>query len=503
MQALAQQQIVAAPVKVKSSQQQVIDQLHQHCQQNDSLIMLHGSSGSGKTTIVELFLEQASNYAECAFVTLNERSTADRLRAQILNQLFGTISLNDETLSRQMQRQAPLNHAVIVIDNGETLTEAFLAECVAAVAQLSAIGQKVSIVIAADSRWAYQQKPAPHLRLQGPTMVEVQPLNRDEQVRFVQALLPERQQRLWNADRIQQFLSTINGFPGEIQQRLQLALATQAQRYKDETPAPAASPEEQPEQVSLSDTAPRSGSAIKLTTVIIITLCISLVIAGYLNREVLLSWYDQAKSKTPVSTETTSTAAMAQPSTEQQDNRTDNQTTNNVTALPKFEPLTTASLELMPQDLVVSYREALDDLNRVAAADVDTRELQLQLVKTKSAATPNTQASVNAPAQQEPTQRAYQSDAILQKPAQRIALQIAILSTETLLTEFRNDYGLTESTSVYQREDGRYVIIYGDYASLQQARDATTELPQAIQQMEPWAKSFGAMQAEMDATAQQ
>ena len=214
MQALATtQHIVAAPVKTKPSQQQVIDQLHQNCQQSVSLIMLHGKEGSGKTTIAEVFLEQASEYAEVAFISANERSTNDRLRAQILNQLFGTISINDESLSRQMQRQRPLNHAIIVIDNGELLSESFLAECISTVTQLSAIGQRTSIIITGDSRWAQQQRPAPHLRVQGPTMIEVQPLNHDEQIRFVQALLPEKQRSFWNLERIQQFLNSIHGFP--------------------------------------------------------------------------------------------------------------------------------------------------------------------------------------------------------------------------------------------------------------------------------------------------
>lgn len=489
MQALAQQQIVAAPVKVKTSQQQIIDQIHHHCQQTDTVIMLHGSDGSGKTTIAELFLEQASNYAECAFITVNERSTPDRLRAQILNQLFGTISLSDETLSRQIQRQTPLKHAVIVIDNGEQLSESFLAECVAAINQLSAVGQKVSIVIAADSRWAYQQKPAPHLRLQGPVMVEVQPLNKDEQVRFVQALLPERLQRLWNFDRIHQFLSTINGYPGEIQQRLQLALATQAQRYKEDTaPADSAIDEPDDDHVKLSQTRVQNkGRGIRLRYIIAIAMLISVAVAGFINKEQLSDWFSQAQSG-PATAETPESAPEPVKAEAQQA----------PVELPSFEPLAEQSLALMPEDLAISYREALDDLNRVAAADNDPRELELGLFKEPKLAKAETVEPAAAP-----PQRALQTDQVMAADPQHFALQIAIITTEQLLTEFRNDYGLTDNTSVYQREDGRYVIIFGDYASLQQARDATSELPQAVQQMEPWAKSFAAMQTEIAAPVQQ
>lgn len=486
MQAAASQQIVAAPVKVKTSQQAVIDQLHQQSQQNDSLILLHGSEGSGKSTIAELFLEQASEYAECAFVSVSERATVDRLRAQILNQLFGTISLSDETLSRQIQRQAPLHHAIVVLDNGHNLPDSFLAECVAAVSQLSALGQKVSIVVAADSRWAYQQKPAPHLRVQGPVMVEVQPLNTDEQVRFIQSLLPDKQQRLWNFDRIQQFLTTINGYPGEIQQRLQLALATQAQRYKD-TPQPAEDFQSalDEEQVSLSDssssTTASTGRTIKVGWLLLIALLISVSLVAYLNRATLLeSWQPTTDDKTAAELATTEPSTAA-----------DTPNSEETVELPRFEPLSAQTLELKPEDLTLSYREALDDLNRVAAASNDPRELDLKLIATEPsdvAATPET------------AELPYQTNAISERDANRYALQIAVISTESLLGEFRRDYDLTNSTEVYQREDGAYVIILGNFTSLAAAREGVSQLPSNVQALEPWAKSFAAMQAELPVT---
>ena len=134
-------------LKIKTLSAGRYDRLHEHYQHSDTLVLLHGPQGSGKSTISELFIEQASNYAECAWVQVSERSSVERLRAQILNQLFGTISLNDDTLNREIQRQRPLNHAVIVIDNGELMPDSFLAECVNTVNQLCAFGQRVSIII--------------------------------------------------------------------------------------------------------------------------------------------------------------------------------------------------------------------------------------------------------------------------------------------------------------------------------------------------------------------
>ncbi|MFD2631383.1 SPOR domain-containing protein [Idiomarina piscisalsi] len=520
MQALATtQHIVAAPVKNKPSQQQAIDQLHQQCQQSVSLIMLHGAEGSGKTTIAELFLEQASDYAEVAFISANERSTNDRLRAQILNQLFGTISISDESLSRQIQRQRPLNHAIIVIDNGEYLSESFLAECISTVSQLSAIGQRTSIIVAGSSRWAQQQRPAPHLRVQGPALVEVQPFSHEEQIRFVQALLPEKQRSFWNLERIQQFLNSINGYPGEIQQRLQLALATQAARYRDTSPAE----QEQSAPASASESdAKKTPSKMKLWPLILIAALISTAVAGYLNKDQLLPLWEQfngsvQEKPSPEATDATSTQASegeGEPAPAQAE---EPQTTE----LPTFEPINERSLELVPEELASSYRASLGTLNNKAAAEITEGDISVGFIKEqqpKEAEPVGTvvaesgesneapaETAANQPAQAEPAtsqtaqtqELPFNTEWALSQPIDSYTLQISIISDTQLLSDFRQDYGLTDNTQVYQREDNRYVIIFGSYNSIEQARNAASELPQAVQQMEPWAKSFASVHTDI------
>jgi len=526
MQALATtQHIVAAPVKTKPSQQQVIDQLHQNCQQSVSLIMLHGKEGSGKTTIAEVFLEQASEYAEVAFISANERSTNDRLRAQILNQLFGTISINDESLSRQMQRQRPLNHAIIVIDNGELLSESFLAECISTVTQLSAIGQRTSIIITGDSRWAQQQRPAPHLRVQGPTMIEVQPLNHDEQIRFVQALLPEKQRSFWNLERIQQFLNSIHGFPGEIQQRLQLTLTTQAARYRDTNAEENADNTNASEQSKANHKSEQgSRRKMRLWPILLIAAIMSLAFAGFLNKEQLTAYWQQVNPESAASAETTTEEGDANSATTAVDG-TASEATEETTSLPSFEPLNERSLELVPAELAASYRNALGTLNTVAASEITEGEISLGFIKqqpkqqrpqeAEPAGQSNEQSAAEAgidtvvakpepevkaeqpepqPQQSQPQARPFQTQWALDQNSGNYTLQISIISDPQLLRSFRNDYGIAANTQVYQRADQRYVVIFGSYPSIEQARAAATQLPTDVQQMEPWAKSFASVQ---------
>ncbi|MCK7459827.1 AAA family ATPase [Idiomarina aminovorans] len=526
MQALATtQHIVAAPVKTKPSQQQVIDQLHQHCQQSLSLIMLHGKEGSGKTTIAEVFLEQASDYAEVAFINANQRSTNDRVRAQILNQLFGTISINDESLSRQMQRQRPLSHAIIVIDNGEQLSESFLAECISTVAQLSAIGQRTSIIVTGDSRWAQQQRPAPHLRVQGPTMIEIQPLSHDEQIRFVQALLPEKQRSFWNLERIQQFLNSIHGFPGEIQQRLQLTLTTQAARYRDtnaeDTHVEGAVDHNEPEKTKQSaKSESREQRKMRVLPIMVIAAVISLAFVGFLNKEQLTAYWQQVNPEAASAVEApdketvNNEAETAIPTAPKEDEQT--------SSLPSFEPLTERSLELVPAELAASYRNALGTLNTVAASEVTEGEISLGFMKQQQlreaepigssdqpsaaeagiktvVAEPEPQAKAEQPEPQPQRTLPFQTQWALEQSTSNYTLQISIISDPQLLRDFRNDYNIMDNTQVYQRADQRYVVIFGSYPSIGEARAATTQLPAAVQQMEPWAKSFASVQSDISA----
>ncbi|PYE31334.1 DamX protein [Idiomarina fontislapidosi] len=472
--------IVAAPVKSKPSQQAVIDRLHEHCQHSDTLVLLHGPQGSGKSTISELFVEQASNYAECAWVQVSERSSVERLRAQILNQLFGTISLNDETLSREIQRQRPLNHAVIVIDNGELMPDTFLAECVNTVNQLCALGQRVSIVISAESRWVFQQTPPPQLRVKRPELVEIPPLGKEEQMRFIQALLPERQRALWNLDKIQQFLATINGYPGEIQQRLQLKLMTQSQRYAEpeEVDHDSFSSQLAHEEDNLESASPKGNVPI----VKILAASITLALAGLaaLNYQAILDYFspqeDATSTVVTAPEKDTSPAEDTASKTVQQE-------------LPRFEPIQSNQFEMLPAELATSYREALHSLNRVAASESDPREVELQLINDKRSlqeAEPPTHAHSL-------TDRQW----VAQQPPQNYAVQLTIASDKPTLMEFITRNELTQQARIYQRQkDNSFVVILGSHNTIDAARAEAAALPDALRALGPWAKSYAVIQQE-------
>lgn len=72
-------------------------------------------------------------------------------------------------------------------------------------------------------------------------------------------------------------------------------------------------------------------------------------------------------------------------------------------------------------------------------------------------------------------------------------LQIAALQSLGETQEFIDKYGIADIVRIYPtyRGDAQWFIVtYKDFATIQAARDARTELPAAVQELEPWAKSM-------------
>lgn len=79
-------------------------------------------------------------------------------------------------------------------------------------------------------------------------------------------------------------------------------------------------------------------------------------------------------------------------------------------------------------------------------------------------------------------------------------LQLAALTSVAEVEAFIRDHQLQNTARVYttRRQDKAwFIIIYRDYATIQQARDAIATLPASLQKLGPWAKSMGQVQREL------
>ncbi len=99
-----------------------------------------------------------------------------------------------------------------------------------------------------------------------------------------------------------------------------------------------------------------------------------------------------------------------------------------------------------------------------------------------------------------PAKVAFASEALKSIPATHYTLQLAALTTLVDVQAFIEQYQLT-GVRIYptvRNEINWYIVTYQDFTTLQQARDATKLLPQAIQDLGPWPKSIRQVHTEID-----
>ncbi|USH04036.1 AAA family ATPase [Grimontia kaedaensis] len=89
---------------------------------------------------------------------------------------------------------------------------------------------------------------------------------------------------------------------------------------------------------------------------------------------------------------------------------------------------------------------------------------------------------------------------LLTVPESRYALQLAALQSKQAVTEFLQEYAITDRALVYEtRRNGEpwFMVLLGDYPSVAEARRAELQLPANIQALTPWAKSFAQIHKEI------
>ena len=77
------------------------------------------------------------------------------------------------------------------------------------------------------------------------------------------------------------------------------------------------------------------------------------------------------------------------------------------------------------------------------------------------------------------------------------ALQLAASSDPAALKKLAVSSGLQAKTKIYKNQsNGKYVLIYGEYASAAAAKAAVSRLPASVQNTKPWPKSYAQIRTE-------
>lgn len=527
MQALSKNPILlAAPVQATLSQQRLLERLHYVSSFSEQVVILHGPQGAGKSTLAELYLEQASDYAEVAFLSASSKQSDAHLRSQILTQLYGTMPVSSKALGDQMANHRAISHAIVVIDNAEYLSNGFIHELQQAIMQMLANGRgcRLSVMLSGISSWAKQFK-AIHNGDQTPLLMAVEPFTFAEQYDFVRAMLPQALQSSWTQQRHKRELMSLTGFPGEIQTYLQQNLRPQAFDLGDgidslrDNDSSNLDDEDEGVAVALGAYSAKKRKLNKAQPgwfkLLMLPLLGSLFTLVTLNNDVITAPIKLALAD----------SHRLDPSFWQ-------------TPLPKPEPAAPAevavattdeaidSTDELPAELAITYNDALTDLTTAAQREASTETLNLKLAKPskasvaaeQAATAPATSSTASAAAtvaenaaenvtentvETAPvnTSNSYDNAWALAQPPRNYTLQLNSLSSAEWLGPFLRDSGVQTTAKTYQYGSGnnlRLITIYGSYSSIDAARNAIAELPAQVQALQPWPKSFAAVHANIE-----
>lgn len=497
---------LAIATKITTSQQSVLDQLHNHVAFTETLIFLSGPSGAGKTTILEVFLEQASDYADLAYSPDPAKNNANALRTKLLRQVVSldAYSTDDSLLEALQRNMTPgRQHLVICIDNGHSLPSVILSELQELVSSRHLFNpeHRLSVVIAGESSWVKRASKGLALgNSEPPVVVDVPVFFKREQQWFARKLIATQknsneivlaQVDTLNEAAINELLQQTQGYPGQIQTQLEEHLLVRP--YTDK--AMQARSRKLASQQQTDAVTPRTKLSSNQLLGILIGLAALIAIAVAL-------WLDsQEPSSAPITDETTTFEAPILPV---EDSSIEHSA---------GESATDESDASAP---VMEYEQAMQRLRERTESQPAPRDVQFQLVQPldylaqqadepaddeatiddtdhaedsngepadDSAATETASDNLN------PWTQAYDNLDLWQRDPNHYVYQVAAFNSEPRLQQFLAGFGHPE-IAIYQtlrEQQPWYMVVIGDFSSAQEATDYLAQ-NHDLQSIQPWLK---------------
>lgn len=466
----AQEPGLAIPLQIRPSQQSVLDQLHNHVAFTEALILLCGPRGAGKSSVLEVFLEQASDYANLAFIPAPANLSIETLRSKLLRQLVTLDAFAaDDSLLEALQRNIKpgRQHLIIAIDEAAAMPPTLLAELqeLTASRHLFNPEHRISVILAGDDHWAGRVTKGMKLGSarsdqEPPVRVEVRPFTPRECLWFARKLADTQKTPL-SDERIKSLLSDTLGYPGDIQRKLAGILLP----ANSTTPA-----EDNADDEPVRPPRQQDNSRLVITLVVVAALA-SLAIG------VALNWPD-------------TDSAAGQPS-----------------AVVVAEPAATEE-PIQPDDtsagtpVVMDFNQAMNRL-REAAQERGTEpdELIEQLVEPVEYLRQNP-----LPERQEPpasgASSPYDHTELLNREPDRVVLQVAALNDPARLDTFLTEFEHPQQRIYQTRRQGTlwYIVVVGDFSSVAEARSYLDNAGSNLQALQAWPKSIAAVQQEIAAS---
>ncbi len=462
------------------SQIELLDRLRLLTRFGSNLTNITGDKNSGKSWIAQRYLEAWAQDKNQSLVMCHANQTDAQKRAILLNQIVPNPLFNEnDAIADSFSRMIEDNpcDVVIVIDDAQLLSEALLAELWTLVLQAQVNPQwNINVVLFTTgngldsvlSRLSYGQETKP-------LTLEVEPLSAKEIEMFMELLV----------------LKYVSGEDEKRKVR---------NKVKKTPPLPGA-------LMALGESKVEKriiirsiiGSPMKIAALVLILFL--LILGGY------FWFYSQSGPTTEDSTnidgqpvEQTvipTIETLDDSGTSLSDNQEMIDETGSVDDSKSLPPAITNSSATVGQSddgqRVVVPSVVVDALLEGDTSNsqvIDDAVLQAQLEQAPPVAQTEFKRDRGAPPL---VTFSFSKQELMAVSDRNYTLQIAALQSLDETQRFITKYGIEKDVRIYPTSRGDtqwFIVTYKDFTTIQEARNARVELPQAVQDLEPWAKSM-------------
>lgn len=425
--------------QILPSRSALVDRIALQFEYGQNLIVLLGTSGLGKSYLLETFITDKYNDFNKAFVQVSAQMTDVQLMTQLLEQSFNA-PLIDHNLSLsqnyyQLARQQQCGACLWVIDGGRHLSDELITE----LELLSKSAPNVLyIMIASQSKLAFKDAVNIHL----------EPLNIAESKQLMAwyfTTLPYDEDPVF-----QTFLVEAQGNPS-------LLLAWQ--------------PNEQVADVIVKD---KVSWRLQLLTLLLI---IMLLIIGLVYKADMTQWWKDSNRQ---SNEQVLTTAI---------------TTEQVTQ-SKEQPTKALSLVTAPQ--LVTKESANNDVPAIVGS---LTESAIIVEKEKRPLTAIEEKPITEPAlTKQQSQVKVASNWYLEQPEDHFVIQLLAVTQRQVGNEFIVENKLESIANTYQtKRNGKmwWVVTTGSFSTLNEAKQALQALPAGVRKNKPFYKKISKIKQEI------
>lgn len=441
--------------QILPSRSALVDRIAMQFEYGQNLITLLGPSGLGKSYLLETFITDKYSDFNKAFVQVSARMTDAQFMSELLEQSFRsplidhTLSLSDNFF--QLAKSQNCGPCLWVLDGGRHISDEMVAD-------LAVLAKKspTTLYILIASQSVGQFKNAVEIHLEALSIAESKQL-----MGWYFKDLPLDEDPIF-----QTFLKESHGNPS-------LLLAWQ--------------PEEHTAEIKVAD---KVSWRLHLITLMLI---IMLLIIGFLYKSDMTKWWQDVYQQETVEQVPTAIAI---------DDFKQQKVTMEPIETPPQKQIVQEKTDELPVPPALKQANKLENENNVAAIlgslAVEPKALEggakTQLVEPKPQAT--TESATADAIQSLPVDNAW----FTEQNDNNVVIQLLAVTKQAIAEQFVIEQQLGDFAKVYQtRRNNKlwWVVTYGNYNSLNAARDVTPTLPKAVLNNQPFYKKISKIKQEI------